>query len=89
MVRSLLSPIVIKDGTPEAQVRHDSQEVFARKPSGEAKRMRDNMRHLLNLIDTKQTQLTRQPRKPARKPKPKPDPERVPEPKKKPQGGST
>ena len=67
MVRSLLSRIVIKDGTPEAQEKQDSQEVFGWKPAGEANRMRDNMQHLLNRIDTKLTQLTRQGPKPAPK----------------------
>ena len=40
MVQNLLSRIVIKDGTPEAQVIQDSHEVFGRKPYGEANRMR-------------------------------------------------
>ena len=69
IVPNLLSRIVINDGTPEVQVIHDSQEVFGTKPSGEAKRMRDSMQHLLNRIDTKLTQLTRQRPRPAPKPK--------------------
>ena len=81
MVRNLLSHIVIKDGTPQAQVIHDSQEVLGTKPSGEANRMRDSMQHLLNRIDTKLTQLTRQRPKLAAKTKPKPGPQSVPEPK--------
>ena len=81
MVRNLLSRIVTKDGTPEAQVIQDSQELFGRKHSGEANRMRDSMQHLLNRTDTKLTQLTRQRPKPAPKPRSKPGPQRVPKPK--------
>ena len=87
MVQNLLSSIVIKDGTPEAHVIQDSQEVFGRKPSGEANRTTDNMQHLLNRIDSKLTQLTRQRLKLAPKLVPKPGPQKVPQPKT--QGGST
>ena len=80
MVKNLLSHIVIKDGTPEARVTQDSQEVFGTKPSGEANRMRDIMQHLLNRIETLLTQLTRQRPKPTPKPTPKPGPQMVPEP---------
>ena len=81
MVRNQMSRIVIKDGTPEAQVMQDSQKVFGRKPSAEANRMRNSMQHLLNRIGTKLTQLTRQRPKPAPKSRPRLGPQRVPQPK--------
>ena len=43
MVQNLLSRIVIKDNAVVEQVIQDGQEVFGRKPSGEAHRMRDSM----------------------------------------------
>ena len=80
MVRNLLSPIVVRDGTPIGDVVDESQTVFGQLPADETYRATHSVTQLLFRLDAKIAQVQRPPVDGAVRPCPKPEPKPKPKP---------
>ena len=75
MVRNLLSPIVIRDGTPIEDVVKESRTMFGRLPTQDANHAATYVTQLLTHLDVSRLQAKGAVRPgPEPKPKPKPNP---------------